>query len=108
MVIKKTLRKGKRYILFKQHYKNKPLKENEIVQELKRYIGLIDMPPIKIIYYDNEHGIIKTDDSGLKKIIIGLILCSDNEGRIEVLDSSGTIKSIIERNPELKNKVKKN
>jgi len=55
-----------------------------------------------------EFILIKTDDSGLKKIIIGLILCSDNEGRIEVLDSSGTIKSIIERNPELKNKVKKN
>jgi RNase P/RNase MRP subunit POP5 len=104
MVIKKSLRKGGRYILFKQHYNktNKPKNETEIISDLKKYIGLIEMPPIKIIYFDKDYGIIKTNNFGLKKVLISLILCSNKENRIEILDSSGTIKSIKERNPEIK------
>jgi RNase P/RNase MRP subunit POP5 len=108
MAIKKSLRKGGRYILFKQHYKNKPLRENEIVQELKKYMGLVEIPPIKIIHFDEEYGLIKTNNLGLKKALISLISYSNKENRIEVIDSSGTIKSITERHPEIEKRIKRN
>lgn len=102
MAIKKTLRKGGRYVLFKQHYEKNPLRENEIILNVKKYLGLIDMPPLKIIHLDENYGLIKTNNVGIKKVLISLLLCYDNEKRIEILDSSGTIKSIQERNPEVK------
>lgn len=108
MAIKKSLRKGGRYILFKQHYENKPLNESEIIQNVRKCIGLIDMPPFKIIYLDEKYGLIKTNNFGLQKVLLSLILYTDESRRIEVLDSSGTIKSIIERHSYLKNKIKKN
>jgi RNase P/RNase MRP subunit POP5 len=108
MAIKKSLRKGGRYILFKQHYENKPKTESEIILEIKKNVGLIDAPPIKMIHYDKDYGLIKTNNSGLKKVLISLILYSERENRIEILDSSGTIKSIVERNPEIEKRIKKN
>ena len=108
MAIKKSLRKGTRYILFEQHYEKTPKNENEIINNIKKYIGLLEIPPLKIIYFDNKYGLIKTNENGLKKVIASLILSSDEGNRIETLDSSGTIKSIIERNSQLKEKIKKN
>lgn len=102
MVIKKSLRKGGRYVLFKQHYEKNPLNEKEIIFDLKKYLGLIDIPPLKIIHLDEKYGLIKTNNLGYKKILIGLMMCYDTERKIEILDSSGTIKSIEERNSEVK------
>lgn len=108
MAIKKSLRKGNsRYVAFKQIYENKPKNEKEILEIIKKYCGLIDMPPVKIIYLSGNYGIIKTNNDGLKKVILSLILCSDNESKIETIDSSGTIKSIRERNKEFE-KFEKN
>lgn len=104
MAIKKCLRKGNtRYVAFKQIYENKPKNENEILENIRKCCGLLEMPPIKIIYLNREYGIIKTNNFGLKKVILSLILYSDNESRIETIDSSGTIKSIRERNKEFEN-----
>lgn len=108
MVIKKSLRKGGRYILFKQYYENKPLTESDIVINVRKTVGLIDMPPLKIIHLDESYGLLKTNNFGLQKVILSLIVYKEENRRIEVLDSSGTIKSIIERNPYLKGKIKKN
>jgi len=108
MAIKKSLRKGNsRYVAFKQIYENKPKSDKEIMESIRKYCGLLEMPPIKIIYLSGDYGIIKTNNDGLKKVILSLILSSDNESRMEVMDSSGTIKSIRERNKEFEN-FKKN
>lgn len=98
MAIKKSLRKGGRYILFKQHYDKAPINEAFLREKVLEKVGLIEMPTYRIILFDREYGIIKTSNFGLKKIILSLILFTSKGNRIEVLDSSGTIKSLKERN----------
>ena len=94
MVIKKSLRKGGRYILFKQYYENKPLTESDIVINVRKTVGLIDMPPLKIIHLDESYGLLKTNNFWTSKVILSLIVYKEENRRIEVLDSSGTIKKV--------------
>ncbi|MGB9635379.1 MAG: Rpp14/Pop5 family protein [Candidatus Micrarchaeia archaeon] len=97
MVMKKTVRDRYRYIHFMYEGEHRSDLEKWLRAEVMAMVGLINMPYIKLVSYDQNTntGIIKCSKEGFERLRSALIFMYGKNYRIKLISSSGTIKSLL-------------
>ncbi len=93
MVIKKSIRTRHRYLLIRSNINGKDLLR-EIMRRAYKYLGILSIPKIEIIESKDNLHILRISRKEFNKVRIALIL--ENEPRIILLKSSGTLRGIKE------------